>query len=73
MGICLILLVFAEWHGVTHARESQELKGIPRIGQYRCGNDISTIQDKKIWGSQAKSARENEVLSRTAIEWTDAH
>ena len=67
MAICLILLVFAGWHAVTHARESQELKGIPGIGQYICGNDISTIEDKKFWGSQAKSARENEVLSRTAI------
>ena len=25
----LILLVFVAWHAVTHARESQELKGIP--------------------------------------------
>ena len=65
--------LFAGWHVVTHARESQELKGIPGIGEYICGNDISTLEDKKFWGSQAKTARENEVVSRTAIEWTDAH
>ena len=73
MAICLILLVFAGWHVVPHARESQELKGIPGTGQYICENDISTIVDKKFWGSQAEHARENEVLSRTAIEWTDVH
>ena len=28
VAICLIL-VFAGWHAVTHARESQEKKGIP--------------------------------------------
>ena len=33
-AICLILFVFAGWHAVTHARESQEQKGIPGIGQY---------------------------------------
>ena len=73
MAICLTVLVFARWHAVTHARESQEQKGIPGIDQYICGNDISSIEDKKFWGNQAKSAQENEVLSRTAIEWTDAH
>ena len=72
-AICLILLVFAGWHAVTHARESQEQKGIPGSGQYICGNDISSIEDKKFWGNLAKSARENEVLSRTAIEWRDVH
>ena len=72
-AICLILLVFAGWHVVTHARQSQEQKGIPGIGQYICGNDISSTEDNKFWGNQAKSARENEVLSRTAIEWTCVH
>ena len=71
--MCLILLVFASWHAVTHARESQEQKGIPGIGQYICGNNISTIEDKKFRGGQAKSAWENEVLSRTAIVWADNH
>ena len=72
-AICLILLVFAGWHAITHARESQEQKGIPGIGQYICGNDISSIEDKKFWGNQGKRARENKVLSRTAIEWRDVH
>ena len=49
------LLVFAGWHAVTHACEIQEQKGIPGIGQYICGNKISTIEDKKFWGGQAKS------------------
>ena len=43
---------FAGWHDVTHTRESQELKGIPGIGQYICGIDISTTEDKKFWGKE---------------------
>ena len=46
--------VFAGWHAVTHACESQEQKGIPGIGQYICGNDISTIEDKKFLGRLGK-------------------
>ena len=50
----LILHVFAGCHAVTHARESQEQKGIPSIGQYIYGNNISTIVDKKFWGRSGK-------------------
>ena len=67
------VFVFTGWHAVTHAREIQEQKVIPSIGQYICGHKISTIEDKKFWGCQAKSARENDVLTRIAIEWTGAH
>ena len=49
------VFVFTGWHAVTHAREIQEQKVIHSIGQYICGNKISTIEDKKFWGSQAKS------------------
>ena len=54
-AICLILLVFAVWHAATYVCDSQEQKGIPGIDQYICGNNISTIEDTKFRGGEAKS------------------
>ena len=44
-AISLILFVFAVWHVVTYVCDSQEPMGIPGIGQYICGNNISSIED----------------------------
>ena len=50
-----ILPVFAVWQAATYVCDSQEQKGIPGIDQYICGNNISTIEDMKFRGGEAKS------------------
>ena len=58
-AISLILLVFAVWHAVTYVCDNQEPKGIPGIGQYICGNNISSIEDTKFQGVAKKSVTGN--------------
>ena len=48
--ITLILLVFTVWHAVTYVCVSQDKESIPGIGQYVCGNNISSIEVTKFWG-----------------------
>ena len=67
MAICLILLVFAGWNTVTHAREAQEQKGVPVFSQYICENNISTMEDTKFQPARQNTSLENEVLSRTIV------